>query len=153
MVNKVILIGNVGKAPTIANMPNGGEIATFNLATSESWKDKVSGEKKTITEWHKIVVYSTGLVNLTKSYITKGSKIYIEGKLKTRSYTDKKGVDKYITEVLLQGFDAKILLLGSSQTSSKTQPQTGSPQKDLWQQVEEICDGSEVEGFGDDIPF
>lgn len=153
MVNKVLLIGNVGKAPTIANTKDGKEIATFTLATSESWKDKNSGEKKSVSEWHKIVVYSPGLVNLVKNYVNKGSKLYIEGKIKTRSYKDKDGVEKYITEILLQGYEGKIQLLGSPQASGGTQPQTNNSQNDPWAQIESICNEKSIEELSDDIPF
>jgi single-strand DNA-binding protein len=94
-INKVILIGNVGTDPEIRNTNDGREIASFSLATSESWKDKNSGEKKEKTEWHRLVVFSQGLVGIVKNYVKKGSKLYIEGQLQTRKWTDKDGADKY----------------------------------------------------------
>jgi single-strand DNA-binding protein len=93
-INKVILIGNVGTDPEIRNTNDGREIASFSLATSESWKDKNSGEKKEKTEWHRLVVFSQGLVGIVKNYVKKGSKLYIEGQLQTRKWTDKDGADK-----------------------------------------------------------
>jgi single-strand DNA-binding protein len=111
-INKVILIGNVGTDPEIRNTNDGREIASFSLATSESWKDKNSGEKKEKTEWHRLVVFSQGLVGIVKNYVKKGSKLYIEGQLQTRKWTDKDGADKYTTEIVLQGFNSTIQLLG-----------------------------------------
>jgi len=109
-INKVILIGNVGTDPKIANTNDGREIASFTLATSESWKDKNTGEKKDKVEWHKIVVFSSGLAGIVKNYVKKGSKLYIEGQLQTRKW-NKDGVDHYSTEIVLQGFGAVMQLL------------------------------------------
>ena len=109
-INKVILIGNCGTDPKISNTQDGREIASFTLATAESWKDKNTGEKKDKTEWHKIVVFSAGLAGVVKNYVKKGSKLYIEGQLQTRKW-NKDGVDHYSTEIVLQGFGAKIELL------------------------------------------
>ena len=111
-INKVILIGNVGTDPEIRNTNDGREIASFSHATSESWKDKNSGEKKEKTEWHRLVVFSHGLVGIVKNYVKKGSKLYIEGQLQTRKWTDKDGADKYTTEIVLQGFNSTIQLVG-----------------------------------------
>lgn len=117
-INKVILIGNVGQDPEIRNTSDGREIANFSLATSESWKDKNSGERKDKTEWHRIVVFSQGLVGIVKNYIKKGSKLYIEGQLQTRKWTDNSGVDKYTTEIVLQNFNSTLQILDSSNRSS-----------------------------------
>lgn len=110
-VNKAILLGFVGKDPEIRSMSNGKQVASFSLATSETWKDKNTGEKKTKSEWHNIVIFSEGLVKVCQSYIKKGSKLYIEGAIQTRKWTDNNGNDKYTTEIVLQGFNAKMLLL------------------------------------------
>lgn len=112
-VNKVILIGNLGKDPDIRTTSDGREVASFSLATTESWKDKNSGEKKDKTEWHRIVVFSENLVKLVKNYVKKGSKLYIEGQLQTRKWTDKDGVEKFSTEIVLQNFNSRIDLLSS----------------------------------------
>ncbi len=112
-LNKVTLIGNLGKDPDIRSTSDGREIASFSIATSESWKDKVTGEKKDKTEWHRIVVFTEGLVGLVKNYIKKGSKLYIEGQLQTRKWVDNNGQEKYTTEIVLQGFNAKLILLDS----------------------------------------
>lgn len=111
-VNKVILVGNVGQDPKIFAMGNGGEVANFTLATSERWKDKSTGEARESTEWHRVVIFGN-LVNIVKNYVKKGSKLYIEGQLKTRKWQDQSGQDKYITEVVLQGFNASLVMLDS----------------------------------------
>jgi single-strand DNA-binding protein len=110
-VNKVILVGNLGKDPEIRSTQNGSEIANLTVATSESWKDKSTGERKEKTEWHRVVIFSEGLVNIAKSYLKKGSKVYLEGALQTRKWTDKDGQEKYSTEVVLQGFGATLTML------------------------------------------
>ena len=120
-INKVILIGNLGKDPEIRTTGDGREIASFSLATSESWKDKNSGEKKEKTEWHNVVVFSAGLVNIIKNYVKKGSKLYLEGSLQTRKWTDKQGVDKYSTEIVLQNFNSTLQILNKVEISSQPQ--------------------------------
>ena len=112
-INKVILIGNVGQDPEVRSTQDGREIANFSLATSESWKDKNSGEKKEKTEWHRVVIFSPGLVNIVKSYVKKGSKIYIEGSLQTRKWTDAQGLEKFTTEIVLQNFNSTLQILDS----------------------------------------
>jgi single-strand DNA-binding protein len=110
-VNKVILVGNLGKDPEIRSTQDGREIANLTLATSESWKDRNSGERKEKTEWHRVVIFSEGLVNIAKSYLKKGAKVYIEGALQTRKWTDASGQEKYSTEVVLQGFGSTLTML------------------------------------------
>ncbi len=110
-LNKVTLIGNLGKDPEIRSTGEGKEIANFSIATSESWKDRITGEKKEKTEWHRIVVFNEGLVGVIKNYVKKGTKIYIEGQLQTRKWTDSDGNEKYTTEVVLQGFNSSLILL------------------------------------------
>ena len=119
-VNKVILVGNVGGDPDIRNTSDGREIANFSLATTESWKDKNSGERKDKTEWHRVVVFSQGLVNIVKSYVKKGSKLYIEGQLQTRKWTDNNGVEKFTTEVVLQNFNSTLQMLDSNRTGGSS---------------------------------
>lgn len=116
-INKVTLIGNVGKDPEIRTTQDGKEIASITLATSESWKDKMSGERKEKTEWHRIVVFADGLVNIIKNYVKKGSKLYIEGSLQTRKWVDNSGVERYTTEIALQGFGAVLLMLDNRNNS------------------------------------
>ena len=112
-INKVILVGNVGQDPEIRSTQDGREIANFSLATSESWKDKATGEKRDKTEWHRVVVFSQGLVGIAKSYIKKGTKLYIEGQLQTRKWTDNNGVEKYTTEIVLQNYNSTLQILDS----------------------------------------
>ena len=109
-VNRVILVGNVGQDPEIRQTQDGREIANFSLATSESWKDK-NGEKKEKSEWHKILVFSQGLVSIVKQYVKKGSKLYIEGSLQTRKWTDNKGIERYTTEIILQNYNSTLEIL------------------------------------------
>jgi single-strand DNA-binding protein len=111
-VNKVILVGNLGADPEVRATQDGREIANLRIATSESWKDR-NGERKEKTEWHRVVVFSEGLVKVTKNYLRKGSKVYLEGQLQTRKWQDKEGKDQYSTEVVLQGFNATLTMLDS----------------------------------------
>jgi len=119
MLNKVTLIGNLGKSPDIRQTPDGREIANISLATTERWKDKNTGERKEKTEWHNIVVFNQGLVNVVKNYVKKGSKLYIEGQLQTRKWTDNNGIDKYITEIVLQNFNSSLLILDRVEKEDK----------------------------------
>ncbi len=112
-VNKVILVGNLGKDPESRTFQSGDKVVNFTIATSESWKDKASGEKKERTEWHRIAVYNQGLVNVCENYLKKGSKVYIEGQLETRKWTDKDGVEKYTTEIALRPFRSELTMLDS----------------------------------------
>ena len=111
-VNKVILIGNLGKDPEARSMNNGSEVVSFSLATSENWNDKASGERKEKTEWHNIVIFNENLGRIAKQYLRKGSSVYLEGQLQTRKWTDQNGNDKYTTEVVLQRFRGELTLLG-----------------------------------------
>jgi single-strand DNA-binding protein len=110
-VNKVILIGNLGRDPEIRTFQNGGKVCNLRIATSEQWKDKQSGERKERTEWHTVAVFQEGLVRICEQYLKKGSKVYIEGKLQTRKWQDQSGADRYSTEVVLQGYDGTLTML------------------------------------------
>lgn len=110
-INKVILVGNLGKDPEIRAMQNGSEICNLTVATSESWKDKATGERKEKTEWHRVVIFNENLVRVCRDYLKKGSKIYVEGALQTRKWTNKEGQDQYSTEVVLQGFGGTLVML------------------------------------------
>jgi single-strand DNA-binding protein len=112
-VNKVILIGNVGNDPEIRTFGNGGKVANLSIATSETWRDKQSGERKEKTEWHRVAVFGEGLVGVIERYVKKGSKLYIEGKLQTRKWQDRDGNDKYTTEIVLQGPGTTLTMLDS----------------------------------------
>ena len=110
-VNKVILLGNVGKDPEVRRMTSGDPVVTLSLATSEKWRDKSSGEMKEKTEWHRVVIFNKHIAEVAEKYVTKGSKIYVEGQLQTRKWTDKDGAEKYSTEVVLQNFNGELALL------------------------------------------
>ena len=121
-LKKVTIIGNVSKDPEIRSTQDGREVASFSVATSESWKDKNSGEKKERTEWHRVVVFSQPLINLIKSYIHKGSKLYVEGALHTRKWNDQSGAEKQTTEIVLQSYSGTIMMLDSRPSNSNNQP-------------------------------
>jgi single-strand DNA-binding protein len=110
-VNKVILVGNLGRDPESRSFQNGGKVVNLRIATSESWKDRNSGDRKEKTEWHAVSIFNEGLANVAERYLRKGSKVYIEGQLQTRKWTDNAGVEKYSTEVVLQGFNSVMVLL------------------------------------------
>ena len=112
-LNKVLLIGRLGADPEIKQMVNGKSVARLSLATSQSWKDKSTGEKKEKTEWHRVVVFNEGLVNVVQQYLKKGAQVYIEGQLSTRKWKDEQsGQDKYSTEILIQGYNSSLIMLG-----------------------------------------
>ena len=117
-LNKVTLIGNVGKEPEVRLTQEGKEIITFPLATTENWKDKNSGERREKTEWHRIVVFIPALVSIIKNYVNKGSRIYIEGSLQTREWNDQTGIKKYTTEVVLQTYNSTVIILGGKKSSN-----------------------------------
>jgi single-strand DNA-binding protein len=110
-VNKVILVGNLGKDPEIRRTQDGRPIANLSVATSENWRDKATGERKEKTEWHRVVIFNEGLCKVAEQYLKKGAKVYIEGQLQTRKWTDQAGVEKYSTEVVLQGFNSNLTML------------------------------------------
>lgn len=125
-VNKVTLLGHLGKDPEIRKTQDGKDIANLSVATSESWKDRNTGEKRERTEWHRVVVFNDGLAGVARDYLKKGSKVYLEGQLQTRKWTDQAGVEKYATEVVLQGFGATLVLLDpkrSDETVRTDKPQ------------------------------
>jgi single-strand DNA-binding protein len=111
-VNKVILVGNLGKDPEIRTLNSGDRVANLRIATSESWRDKSSGERKEKTEWHQVVIFNENLVKVAENYLHKGSTVYIEGSLQTRKWTDQQGVEKYSTEIVLQKFRGELTMLG-----------------------------------------
>jgi single-strand DNA-binding protein len=116
-LNKVMLIGNLGADPEIRSFQNGGKVANLRLATSESWKDKSTGEKRERTEWHTVAIFNDGLVGVVERFLKKGSKVYIEGQLQTRKWQDKDGADRYSTEVVLQGFGGTLVMLDGAKSS------------------------------------
>jgi single-strand DNA-binding protein len=110
-VNKVILVGNLGRDPESKSFQNGGKVVNLRIATSDTWKDKNTGERKEATEWHSVAIFNEGLANVAERYLRKGSKVYIEGALKTRKWQDAQGQDKYSTEIVLQGFNSVLTML------------------------------------------
>jgi len=145
-LNKVLLIGRLGADPEIKQMVNGKSVARLSLATSQSWKDKNTGEKKEKTEWHRVVVFNEGLVNVVQQYLKKGAQVYIEGQLSTRKWKDEKtGQDKYSTEILIQGFNSSLTMLGGGNQNSLAS-------QDNKQSFDQDAQSSQNE-LDDDIPF
>jgi len=148
-LNKVLLIGRLGADPEIKQMVNGKSVARLSLSTSQSWKDKNTGEKKEKTEWHRVVVFNEGLVNVVQQYLKKGAQIYVEGQLTTRKWKDEQsGQDKYSTEIVIQGYNSSLTMLGGGSGS-------GGIQNDSMSQVSnDMSDNSQVSNeMDDDIPF
>lgn len=148
-LNCVMLIGNVGRDPEIKTVQSGGRYATLSIATSESWKDKSTGERKERTEWHRVVVWVDVLVGVIEKYVKKGSKIYIQGQLETRKWTDQSGQDRYSTEVVLRQFNSNLQLLDGRNSSGGEQPSTP---------VSQVPNGPKNQQYGghsidDEIPF
>jgi len=160
-VNKVILLGNLGQDPDVRTMQSGKKIATMSLATSDSWKDKETGEKKEKTEWHRIVVFNEGLVGVVENYIKKGTKLYIEGALQTRKWTDDSGTEKYTTEVVIQGYGGRIDIVsakGNNQEHIESQDIADSndaseKKKDSKDNKEKTIDDKSDNLNEEDIPF
>ncbi len=137
-VNKVILIGNLGKDPEVRNTQSGSKIVTFSLATSESWTDKASGERKERTEWHRVIVFNERIADIAERFLSKGRKVYVEGSLQTRKWTDQSGQEKYVTEVVIDRFRGELTLVDSNpdRNDSSSRSSRGSqskPQDSQWQ--------------------
>ena len=148
-LNKVLLIGRLGADPEIKQMVNGKNVARLSLATSNTWKDKNTGEKKEKTEWHRIVIFNEGLVNVVQQYVKKGSQVYIEGQLTTRKWKDEKsGLDRYSTEVVLQGFNSTFKIL-SSKSNQIENIQDSNTEKSSLPNEENVSSGD----LDDEIPF
>lgn len=130
-VNKVIIVGNLGRDPEIRSMPNGDRVANLSVATSESWKDKTSGERKEKTEWHRVVIFNDNIVKVVEQYVKKGSTVYIEGALQTRKWTDQQGVEKYSTEIVVSRFKGELTMLGGKSDSGERarEPEPEQPTK------------------------
>jgi single-strand DNA-binding protein len=160
-VNKVILVGNLGKDPEIRRTQDGRPIANLSIATSETWRDKGTGERKEKTEWHRVVIFSEPLCKIVEQYLKKGAKVYIEGALQTRKWTDQAGVEKYSTEVVLQGFNSTLTMLdgrsgGAGGGSFGSDDQGGdfgggSPSSSAPRRA--VAAGSRNTDMDDDIPF
>ena len=116
-VNKVILVGNLGRDPEIRSLNNGDRVANLRIATSETWRDRNSGERKEKTEWHRVVIFNDNIVKVAENYLKKGSTVYVEGSLQTRKWTDQQGVEKYSTEIVIQRFNGQLTMLGGRSDS------------------------------------
>ena len=146
-LNKVLLIGRLGADPEIKQMVNGKSVARLSLATNQTWKDKKTGEKKEKTEWHRIVVFNEGLVNVVKQYLKKGAQIYVEGQISTRKWKDEQsGQDKYSTEVIIQGYNSSLTMLGGSGGSNNITNQDNSKSNEDTSQATQ-------NDLDDEIPF
>ena len=153
-INKVTLVGNVGNDPEVRSLQSGNKVVNLSLATSERWKDKETGEMKSNTEWHKVVIFNAVLADIAEKYIKKGAKIYIEGQLQTKKWQDSNGLDRYTTEVVVQNFKGEIVLLdrssensslGSLDNQKKSSEDLGdSPKKEI---------NNQIDNLEDDVPF
>ena len=153
-VNKVILVGNLGKDPEVRSFQNGGRVASFSIATSESWKDKATGERKEKTEWHRISVMNDNLVGICERYLKKGAKVYIEGQLETRKWTDKDGQEKYTTEVVLRPYRGELTMLDSKGSGGGGYGGGGEPSfEGGGSSGGSFGGGSSLPDLNDDIPF
>lgn len=149
-LNKVTLIGNLGKDPEIRSTSDGKEIANLSIATTESWKDKSSGEKKDKTEWHRVVCFNEGLVRVIKNYVKKGTKLYLEGQLRTRKWIDKDNQENTTTEVVLQGYNANLVLLSSNGKEASAEPKDNGRYK-VGESKQSAEPDTDIED--DEIPF
>ena len=154
-VNKVILVGNLGNQPEIRTMQSGDKVANLSIATSESWKDKATGERKEKTEWHRVVVFNPGIVKVCESYLQKGSKVYIEGELQTRKWTDQaSGQDKYSTEVVLRPYRGELTMLDSRGGGAQDNAGFGAPAASNDGFGTPAAGGAtQVDDLEDEIPF
>ena len=146
-VNKVILVGNLGREPEARAMQNGGKVVTFSLATNESWRDKATNERRDKTEWHRVVIFNQNLGDIAEKYLQKGSKVYLEGQLQTRKYTDQSGQEKYTTEVVLQAFGSTLTLLDSRRDGPSSEHDSPATDSSL------PSEDTTAAGLDDDIPF
>ena len=155
-VNKVILLGNLGRDPEVRNFPNGGKVANFSIATSENWKDRNTGERRERTEWHNVSITNEALVRVAEQYLKKGSKVYVEGQLETRKWQDQAGNDRYTTEVVLRPYRGELTMLDGRNSSSDLQGSNYSQLQNTSQNSD--FSNSDQENFSsndldDEIPF
>lgn len=143
-INKVVLLGNLGKDPEVRRLNSGKPVVSFSVATSETWKDKNSGERKEKTEWHNVVIFNEGLAGVAEKYLRKGSKVYLEGQLQTRKWQDQSGQDRYTTEIVLQNFRGELVLLGDkAEGGQPASTKAAAPEQG----------GSYADDLSDEIPF
>ncbi|HWM82533.1 MAG TPA: single-stranded DNA-binding protein [Pseudolabrys sp.] len=155
-VNKVILVGNLGRDPEIRRTQDGRPIANLSVATSESWRDRNTGERKEKTEWHRVVIFNEGLCKIAEQYLKKGSKIYLEGQLQTRKWQDKDGVEKYSTEVVLQGFNSALTMLDGRAGGGGSDSDFGSGGPSMSREQRPAMSGGgggRRDDMDDEIPF
>lgn len=143
-VNKAIIVGNLGRDPEVKSFPNGGRVVSLNIATSETWKDKATGEKKERTEWHRVSIFNEALGKIAEQYLKKGSTVYIEGQIETRKWQDQSGADKYSTEIVLRPFRGELTLLGGIGARDSGGGSDG---------VDRAANGTARYDDGDEIPF
>lgn len=155
-INKVILVGNLGADPTVSTTQSGSKIVSLRVATSDSWKDKATGERKERTEWHRVVIFNPQLADTAERYLRKGSKVYLEGQLQTRTWKDNNGTDRYMTEVVLQNFSGTLIMLDSRGNDSGFAPSSGGEGDVFSAPASSGWDNSEMSAssdLDDDIPF
>jgi single-strand DNA-binding protein len=152
-VNKVILIGNLGADPEVRNTQDGRPIVNLRVATSESWRDKSTGERREKTEWHRVVIFNEGLCRIAEQYLKKGSKVYLEGQLQTRKWQDQSGQDRYSTEVVLQGFNSQLTMLDGRQGGGEGRDSGGSGSDDFGRSSALGGGRSFDKELDDEIPF
>ena len=148
-INKVILVGNVGNDPEVKTFQSGDKVINFSIATSESWKDKDSGEQKSITEWHKVAIFNTALVEIANKFVKKGMKVYIEGQLQTRKWQDSGGSDRYTTEIVLQKYRGELVILDKPETRNNEIENTKKSVEE--NPIDEF--NGKTPDLDDDIPF
>ena len=160
-INKVIVLGNLGADPDARYMPNGNAVTNISVATTDSWKDKESGERQEKTEWHRVVVFNEGLIGVVESYVKKGTKLYIEGSLQTRKWTDESGNEKYTTEIVIQGYGGRIDIVSAKGSEQETpgdqdiSENIDAPNKevDSKEDKKKITNDKSDNLDGEDIPF
>lgn len=142
-----MIIGNLGNDPDIRTMQNGSKVCNLSIATSESWKDKQTGERKSKSEWHRVVIFNEGLVNVCENYLRKGSKVYIEGQLETRKWQNQQGQDQYSTEIVLKAYNGSLVMLDSKEQSSAISNSNGGYTQ------QPTHNAGQADDFSDEIPF
>lgn len=147
-VNKVVLIGNLGRDPEVRYSPDGSKIVSMSIATSEVWRDRTTGEKRDRTEWHRVVIFNDRLAEVAEKYVKKGSKVYLEGQLQTRKWTDNTGVEKYTTEVVLSKYRGELTMLDSKGSSGGFSEHSDQTQQDTYD-----SDKGSSNNLDDEIPF
>lgn len=153
-INKVILVGNLGADPTVSTMASGDKIVTLRVATSDSWTDKSSGERKERTEWHRVVIFNSQIADTAERYLRKGSKVYLEGQLQTRKWTDNNGQERYTTEVVLQRFNGNMVMLdGKGDNTGAAMPQDGGDVFATSSSGWDTASTAPSANLDDDIPF